>query len=479
MEILGKRSLRGKLTSATLNSLKRRSGRSSASSLHLEDSLHSVSVVQVGIEGERQRLPIFRPLPGKRLTSDPRGDDRHLPSTAFYHYSLNQSLDPPPLSSTSSVSSFPPLNADVTDEEEGREDRLGSASLVNLSIDTDLIDHVTDQQSTQSPPDRPVLGGHLLEGNVLEPSHITPSKYMASSSPHAHQLTNTRQSFQTTNMSLYQKPPNASSAGSVASAQSVLEPLPYQVHSRVLGWKLTSVQRRKELIDVLDMMKERARQGHSLAHTSSKSTANTFNRRVLHTLAPPDSYLHMSDEGVGQGHERGTGAKLSVREVEAWQSYVGRSLRSRQGYRSVTQIKNIMEERRKTEKLTQISSQRHELLRNRKHVRHQNILQDKSTDDVAQLQSRAIYREIVGASTTALSPPSSPSALATQKHYLKPLAAGERDTSSQLLRGGKGSATEFLYNFPVSIHKQRDRMVRQTTSLLLTIIYHLTPSIYL
>jgi hypothetical protein len=294
-----------------------------------------------------------------------------------------------------------------------------------------------------------------------------------------------------------------------------LEPLPYQVHKRILGWKLTSVQRRKELVTVLDMMKTKGKQGgnghgnhaggikaggrgaaaeatiNQQKYDNGSFTVNDFIQDMY-----PIAIEQEATQFIDSMNATNKSSKLTLREVGAWQGYVTRNIKSRQNYKSTSQIATIMEEKRKTLNLTEISTQRYELLRNRQakqqqqQQQHQNQslhckdpLNEKSIDsEIFSYQNHQLLAQL-NPSMESLQTPSVSRAGGARSRSLADDAAISREEKSKSLWGSppqsrqrqqqqqnsgsltgrksrpsSSSTTKQLYNYPMNIHRVRDRM---------------------
>jgi hypothetical protein len=70
--------------------------------------------------------------------------------------------------------------------------------------------------------------------------------------------------------------------GSVSGAEEAALPMPYQVHRKVMGWKLTSVQRRRNLVGMLDLVNNARHQSSQAELGGSRSDFSSS--QIPHSL---------------------------------------------------------------------------------------------------------------------------------------------------------------------------------------------------
>ena len=404
----------------------RRRARSQRSLLHLDSELDvSMSVTQLSIDDPHttpfpnlQRQPIFRPLAGKRLSNNPYVDPRS--SVDLYNYSVHMTNSP----------NLRPM---------------ASASLANLSEMSDELNVLGGElDSSQHLPAHPLPQPqqHTLPVPLADSLSVTVSEPSQASLRHAPQLAPAPAPAPSPGQENHYVSLYRPSTGSFRHQS--LDPLPFQVHSRVLGWKLTSVQRRKELVGVLDMMKEKA---HKLSSLSKSSLA----RRHVNTFTADDFLRDMA--AASSSADPDDPRKSTTREAEAWQSYVTRNVQSRQNYKSPQHIRSLMEDKRRTEKLTEFSAQRNELLRNRaaaQQKRRPDLLNERSTDESLERRNQQILRQL---NIPALPTPKAGARRSASTPKLGSPKSRPRSQQAQ-------DSAQHLYNFPKNIYKPRDRMVR-------------------
>jgi hypothetical protein len=389
------------------------------------------------------RQPIFRAIRGKRLSNNPYTDTNNTNSTIDLFnssilrqqqqqqqnspsrpHSRGQAASGGPVAGHSVQSST--LNVSHATDDSESEVTEGEREDQGMKIDNESDG---EQQHLGSPDIR--LGGELDASQVLAPKNSNHNKKKKNRKNNKQDNNNNQEGTgpmtSPASISLYRPSTGAlqRTGGGPTGSQS-LDPLPYQVHGRILGWKLTSVQRRKELVDVLDMMKEQAavaaaaNGGQTNSTTMKPPLANknggikqTFSSMFtaedfLKDMAADQQQMAASfEEEQQQNYYNNSNnhhvddkppPKLTLREAEAWQSYVTRNLKSRQNYKSAKQIRQLMDEKRKTEKLTEISTQRYELLRNKSVLSHKqvsrDILNEKSTDDYLSFKNSELLGEL-------------------------------------------------------------------------------------
>lgn len=177
------------------------------------------------------------------------------------------------------------------------------------------------------------------------------------------------------------------------------EHLPYQVHKKIMGWKLTSPRRRRDLVGMLDIvhkttpvdllmgdarMTNETRERRSSSHDKSpgQQQHHSVNRKIpsikkleeelnyiqdfqqhssWYASAAPGSPLYYIED-VKEGENGGGSRKLISfdrmgngssspsairRQTRAWDKSVNRVLKIRQAYKSVQAIKRMMDEKKK------------------------------------------------------------------------------------------------------------------------------------
>lgn len=203
------------------------------------------------------------------------------------------------------------------------------------------------------------------------------------------------------------------------------EPIPYQVHKRILGWKLTSIKRRKDLIDILDII-------HNPDDPRLKLQANILNKTIRNKLRELSPEKSVVDQG------------LKYRQADAVEKYLSRSLKSRQSFKSQTAIKSLMEEKRKSLRSQKDAISRDEyeelgdIVRKRSSSPLSRVSSLSKNDKMGMSISIEALRDVLS-SYGEIGDSSSPRPKSTCNRAQSPLHK--------------------LYDFPVNIHKPRDRMV--------------------
>lgn len=249
--------------------------------------------------------------------------------------------------------------------------------------------------------------------------------------------------------------------------------VPYAVHRRILGWKLTSVEKRRELVDIMDAVHGNAspdlqvrlrkskllRGGDSMADAQltafggSKSLPN-----LRSTMAASRSQL---DPFM---------LRAKTRQTIAYEDFVTRSVNSRQGFRSVQQIKNFVEDqkKKKEERDRIISAQKQQQQRQSVSPLHLDF-DFAGPDPIADPQSRSLTVRPyipVGTLTSADKFGKSTDTVTLQSLLAEALFADGEFTAEEDTEAAKQfatanmSAAERLYNYPVGVHRPRSRMVR-------------------
>jgi hypothetical protein len=195
------------------------------------------------------------------------------------------------------------------------------------------------------------------------------------------------------------------------------EPVPYQVHNRVLGWKLTSIKRRQDLIDILDII-----------HNPDDARL----RLNMKNLNPHNTRKRIIENGGGK-------SSLQHRQCDAIEKYLSRSLKSRQSFKSTTTIKSLMEEKRR-------------VIRSR-----DSAVQDKSwSDDIGESVLRRVSTPLMARSLSKTDKFGCHVDLG-QIDSLVP--SWIDDVPMDPTSSRAQSPLQKLYDFPVNIHKPRERMV--------------------
>jgi hypothetical protein len=484
------------------------------------------------------RQPIFRAIRGKRLSNNPYTDTNNTNSTIdLFNSSIlrqqqqQQNSSSRPHSRGQSGGGGGPVTAHsvqsstlnvshATDDSESEVTVEGPGEEDGMKLDNPSDD---EQQPLGSPDIR--LGGELDASQVLAPNKNKKKHNRKNNKEQDNNHEGTGPMAAMTSpasISLYRPSTGAlqRTGGGPTGSQS-LDPLPYQVHGRILGWKLTSVQRRKELVDVLDMMKEQAAVAAAGGQTTMKPSLTNKNgaggiKQTFSSMFTAEDFLkdmaadqqqmaasfeeqqqqnyyHNNNYNNNSHHiDDKPAPKLTLREAEAWQTYVTRNLKSRQNYKSAKQIRQLMDEKRKTEKLTEISTQRFELLRNKNVLSHKqvsrDILNEKSTDDYLSFKNSELLEELNipppsrGFSRGSVGGPSmatmgnnnnnnNRSGAAAYLSSSLDLSKTTRNQQSQLSipkhpqsqrnnnnhHNNKKNAVQKLYNFPTGLYKPRDR----------------------
>lgn len=221
--------------------------------------------------------------------------------------------------------------------------------------------------------------------------------------------------------------------------------LPFQVHRRILGWKITSVQRRKDLVDMLDIM---------------TNPDDPHLKLRMGTLSPSvkNGLSHLKDQtSLPMREEVARLRKVSYRQSESMEKFLSRSLKTRQSYSSVNAIKGLMEEKRKTLRTRDEAIIAGELLPNlsQRFSSSQNIHQTSLTsndqsgiqvdeDTFLKMVSRSFFEE------------EDMEEISRNLLGTRPKSTGK---GSKHINGRAKSPAQQVYNFPVNLHRPRDRMV--------------------
>eukprot|EP00981_Chlorochromonas_danica_P000461 scaffold98_cov248-Ochromonas_danica.AAC.2 len=164
-------------------------------------------------------------------------------------------------------------------------------------------------------------------------------------------------------------------------------------HKKILGWKLTSIKKRKELIELFDMLSQTQSQRHhhrdgnsnSNRHVLPSSPPQARRKQLLlqqleqrlkteieatspayvdrhhhhNIMASSSSQSFFNDEDLLLpspeviAQDQATLARLSYRQSQAYEQFLERSLQCRISYKSKLGIEQIMNERRTIQKLTE------------------------------------------------------------------------------------------------------------------------------
>lgn len=262
---------------------------------------------------------------------------------------------------------------------------------------------------------------------------------------------------------------------------------PYTVHKRVLGWKLTSVQRRKELIDMMDLMhgqvgpdlklrmgKKKGHLSRQLQQLGSVQLAQFSNSADTLPLLSQLPLETQSQEALNL--ER----RSKSRQTMAWENFVTRSVKSRQGYRSVTQIKSLMEDKKKQQLKRKVVMDASASAMKKSHDeqdahRHQRIPvgaqlvppppTESEMDETPQFKLLTT-RPYVNAGTLSTADKLGRTKNTASLQYLLADALfrdKQAKTPEEIAVDADASlesSAQKLYNFPLNIHHPRDRMVK-------------------
>lgn len=117
---------------------------------------------------------------------------------------------------------------------------------------------------------------------------------------------------------------------------SVASELPYCIHRRVMGWKLTSQQRRKELVGLLDMLTEMSVRGSrgvtvkkNTDHNKGKSKFKYSLAQELRGLSAPVDEEEEERRRAEETAEARAQAALVTRQATSYSQAVGRMIKAR------------------------------------------------------------------------------------------------------------------------------------------------------
>lgn len=136
--------------------------------------------------------------------------------------------------------------------------------------------------------------------------------------------------------------------------------LPYQAHQKILGWKLTSVQKRRDLLDLIDQVYDPISGKHS-HHVKNHSHVKLTTKQVqqLQSLSLPNAEAYLASLleeyaascggllGMMEAGEHGR-SSFTDRESIAWQQFVSRTVQARQSFSNVKSIHNLMQAQHNT-----------------------------------------------------------------------------------------------------------------------------------
>lgn len=254
----------------------------------------------------------------------------------------------------------------------------------------------------------------------------------------------------------------SSSISTLGEANAV----PFTVHKRVLGWKLTSVEKRQRLVDFMDAV-----HGHAGQHKASilgktvSPLQKSMYESTMTTLGASISLPQLNNMETLNNHKTNSG-NCKVRQNVAYEEFVSRSISSRQGFRSTQQIRNFMDDQKKKKQVREgIIAEQKRLPKLPPLVSHLHAAAYMDTPIIDYINSRSLAIRpyiAMGTLTSADKNGKSQDSETLQSLLAEALFGCDDDPASanNEPKFSSMSSAERLYNFPVNISRPRSRMVR-------------------
>lgn len=247
-------------------------------------------------------------------------------------------------------------------------------------------------------------------------------------------------------------------------------------HRKILGWKLTSVQKRKELIELLDLLSHPngAPDGKSRSHSPVRGGSPPVGRKRQILLSQLEEAMHSEIHATSPAYVNSSSALFDEEEFDpemvaqdkaqfervyfrqslAYENFLERSLQTRVSYKNQVGIAQIMAERKAVQQIAKSAAELDKkgmkaIRRNKrpKNVLSQSNLNGDSVDSTKILQ---LTMETFDENAHAV----------VDRPMSRLLVSRSALRSKPSSEGGKRAVTpsQVLYDFPYSIHKPLDRM---------------------